>query len=164
MGFPRQQCWSGLPFPFSRGSSRPRDRTCVSCLASGFHCNSQNSCPCFQEAIGGGGLVSLTSQCTCCAALPRRVKECTPVPSSLLSSPAPVVSEVAVVTALITSGSYTTALQEVPSCFLRKMLPGVAQCTACSWPHGTPWKSFQLHTGSQVPCLLKEPPFSVFYY
>ena len=26
MGFSRQEYWSGLPFPFSRGSSRPRDQ------------------------------------------------------------------------------------------------------------------------------------------
>ena len=31
MGFPRQEHLSGLPFPFSRGSSRPRDRTRISC-------------------------------------------------------------------------------------------------------------------------------------
>ena len=30
MGFSRQEYWSGLPFSFSRGSSRPRDRTRVS--------------------------------------------------------------------------------------------------------------------------------------
>ena len=30
MGFSRQEYWSGLPFPFSRESSRPRDRTQVS--------------------------------------------------------------------------------------------------------------------------------------
>jgi len=32
MGFPRQGYWSGLPFPSPRGSSWPRDRTCVSCI------------------------------------------------------------------------------------------------------------------------------------
>ena len=32
MGFSRQEYWSGLPFSFSRGSSRPRDRTLVSCI------------------------------------------------------------------------------------------------------------------------------------
>ena len=31
-GFPRQEYWSGLPFSFFRGYSRPRDRTQVSCL------------------------------------------------------------------------------------------------------------------------------------
>ena len=31
MGFPSQECWSGLPVSFSRGSSEPRDRTQVSC-------------------------------------------------------------------------------------------------------------------------------------
>ena len=35
-GFSRQECWSGLPFPFSRGSSPPRDRTQVSRIAGGF--------------------------------------------------------------------------------------------------------------------------------
>ena len=33
MGFSRQEYWSGLPFPFSRGSSHPRDWTRVSCIA-----------------------------------------------------------------------------------------------------------------------------------
>ena len=31
MGFPGQEYWSGLPFYFSRASSQPRDRPCVSC-------------------------------------------------------------------------------------------------------------------------------------
>ena len=30
-GFPRQEYWNGLPFPFSRGSFLPRDQTRVSC-------------------------------------------------------------------------------------------------------------------------------------
>ena len=33
MGFPRQEYWSGLPFPFSRASSQPRDWTWVSFIA-----------------------------------------------------------------------------------------------------------------------------------
>ena len=33
--FPRQEYWSGLPFPFSKGSSWPRDQTWVSCIARG---------------------------------------------------------------------------------------------------------------------------------
>jgi len=33
MGFSRQEYWSGLPFPFSRGVSQPRDRTQVSHIA-----------------------------------------------------------------------------------------------------------------------------------
>jgi len=33
MGFSRQEYWSGLPLPSSRGSSRPRDRTQVSHIA-----------------------------------------------------------------------------------------------------------------------------------
>ena len=33
MGFYRQEYWSGVPFAFSRGSSRPRDRTQVSHIA-----------------------------------------------------------------------------------------------------------------------------------
>ena len=36
MGFPRQEYWSGLPFPFSRESSWPRDQTCISCIAGRF--------------------------------------------------------------------------------------------------------------------------------
>ena len=31
--FPRQEYWSGLPFPFPGESYRPRDRTCVSCIS-----------------------------------------------------------------------------------------------------------------------------------
>ena len=34
-GFFRQEYWSGLPFFSSRGSSGPRDRMCVSCIAGG---------------------------------------------------------------------------------------------------------------------------------
>ena len=33
MGFPRQECWSGLPFPSPEESSRPKDQTQVSCIA-----------------------------------------------------------------------------------------------------------------------------------
>ena len=33
MGFSRQEYWSGVAMSFSRGSSRPRDRTQVSCTA-----------------------------------------------------------------------------------------------------------------------------------
>ena len=36
MGFPRQESWSGLPIPFSRRSSRPRDQTHISCIAGRF--------------------------------------------------------------------------------------------------------------------------------
>ena len=36
LGFSGQECRSGLPMPFSRGSSWPRDRTWVSCIAGGF--------------------------------------------------------------------------------------------------------------------------------
>ena len=32
MGFPRQEYWSGLPFPSPGESSQPRDRTHVSCV------------------------------------------------------------------------------------------------------------------------------------
>ena len=35
-GFSRQEYWSGLPRPPPRGSSRPRDRTRISCTASRF--------------------------------------------------------------------------------------------------------------------------------
>ena len=31
--FPREEYWSGLPFPFPGESYRPRDRTCVSCIS-----------------------------------------------------------------------------------------------------------------------------------
>ena len=33
LGFSRQQKWGGLPFPPSRGSSQPRDKTCVFCVS-----------------------------------------------------------------------------------------------------------------------------------
>ena len=36
MGVSRQEYWSGLPMPFSRGASWLRDRTRVSCVASRF--------------------------------------------------------------------------------------------------------------------------------
>ena len=39
MGFSREEYWSGFPFPPPGGSSRPRDRTCVSMcpvLTGGF--------------------------------------------------------------------------------------------------------------------------------
>ena len=36
MGFSRQEYWSGLPVPSSRGSSQPRDWTQVSCIAGRF--------------------------------------------------------------------------------------------------------------------------------
>ena len=39
MEFSRQKYWSGLPFFFSRTSSRPRDQTWVSCIAGGFFTN-----------------------------------------------------------------------------------------------------------------------------
>ena len=34
MGFPRQEYWSGLPFPSPKESSWPRDQTRVSCIGS----------------------------------------------------------------------------------------------------------------------------------
>ena len=40
MGFSREECWSGLPYPLSGGSSQPKDQTHVSlhlsALAGGF--------------------------------------------------------------------------------------------------------------------------------
>ena len=33
MGFPRQEYWSGLPFPTPGGSSQPRNRTLISCVS-----------------------------------------------------------------------------------------------------------------------------------
>ena len=36
MGFFRQEYWSGLPMPASRGSSPPRDRTLISYTAGRF--------------------------------------------------------------------------------------------------------------------------------
>ena len=39
MRSPRQEYWSGLPFPSLGESSQLRDRSCISCLAGGFsHC------------------------------------------------------------------------------------------------------------------------------
>ena len=37
MGFPRQEHWSGVPFPPPGGLSDPRDRPRVSCIAGGFY-------------------------------------------------------------------------------------------------------------------------------
>ena len=36
MGFPRQEYWSGLPFPSPWDSPWPKDWTCVSCIVGGF--------------------------------------------------------------------------------------------------------------------------------
>ena len=36
MEFSRPEYWSGEDFSFSKGSSQPRDRTQVSCIAGGF--------------------------------------------------------------------------------------------------------------------------------
>ena len=36
MGFPRQEYWSGLPFPTPGDLSQPRDPTHVPCIAGGF--------------------------------------------------------------------------------------------------------------------------------
>ena len=36
MGFSSREYWSGLPFPYPRGSSWLRDRTQVSCITGGF--------------------------------------------------------------------------------------------------------------------------------
>ena len=36
MGFPRQECWSGLPFPSLGDLPWPRDRTWVSCIVGSF--------------------------------------------------------------------------------------------------------------------------------
>ena len=45
MEFFRQENWSGLPISFSRGSSRPRDRTHVSCITNRcfYHLSHQGS-------------------------------------------------------------------------------------------------------------------------
>ena len=37
MGFPRQEYWSGLPFPSPRGSSWPRDQTRISCTSHSLY-------------------------------------------------------------------------------------------------------------------------------
>ena len=34
MGFPRQEYWSGFAISFSRGTSQPRDQTCISRASS----------------------------------------------------------------------------------------------------------------------------------
>ena len=39
VGFPRQECWSCLPFPSQGGSSGPRNQTWVSCIAGRFFTN-----------------------------------------------------------------------------------------------------------------------------
>ena len=42
MGFPRQEYWSGLPFSSPGDSSKPRDWTCLSCIAGKF-CTAESS-------------------------------------------------------------------------------------------------------------------------
>ena len=47
MWFSRQEYWSGLPVPFSRGSSQPRDQTgvsSISCIAGRFFTAEPPSC------------------------------------------------------------------------------------------------------------------------
>ena len=48
MGFPRQEYWSGLPFPSPRESSWPRDRT--HCLLQLLHCRRILHCWATREA------------------------------------------------------------------------------------------------------------------
>ena len=36
LGFSRQEYWNGLAMPSSKGSSRSRDQTCISCIAGRF--------------------------------------------------------------------------------------------------------------------------------
>ena len=36
MGFPRQECWSGLPFPSPEDLPAPGDQIFFSCIESGF--------------------------------------------------------------------------------------------------------------------------------
>ena len=50
MGFTRQEYWSGLPFPSSGKSFRPKDRTRVSCIAGGF----------FMSELPGGNITQGT--------------------------------------------------------------------------------------------------------
>ena len=45
MGFPRQEYWSGLPFPSTGESCQPSDQTCISCLASEFFITEQPGKP-----------------------------------------------------------------------------------------------------------------------
>ena len=45
MEFSRQECWSGVAIPFSRGSSPPRDRTWVSHTADYSLLSHQGSAP-----------------------------------------------------------------------------------------------------------------------
>ena len=61
MGFPRQEYCSGLPFSSSRGSSRPRDRTCISCVS----CNAGRFFPCWviREAHKWGRVIVITFYC-----------------------------------------------------------------------------------------------------
>ena len=41
MVFPRQEYWSGLPFPSPGNLPDPRDWTCISCIAGGFFTTEQ---------------------------------------------------------------------------------------------------------------------------
>ena len=65
MGFSRQEYWSGLPMPISRGSSRPRDRAHVSyvaCVGRWRHPISYVSCLCVNCAFGFILLLFLESE------------------------------------------------------------------------------------------------------
>ena len=59
--------WVG--FPFSRGSSRPRNRTGVSCITNGFFTNQAiseaQSYPEIQSSPSGPGLMLLAAACRC---------------------------------------------------------------------------------------------------
>ena len=56
-GFPRQELWSGLPFPFPGGLPNPGVITCSSCWAGGFF-TAKAPEPIFMD--GEGGLAVMT--------------------------------------------------------------------------------------------------------
>ena len=62
MGFSRQEYWSGYSF-FSRGSSGPRDRTWVFCLAGRFFTDWAT-----REISEGGDICILRTDSLCCTA------------------------------------------------------------------------------------------------
>ena len=56
MGLPRQECWSGLPFPSPGESSPPRDQTCIFCISYNgrwipYHCATWEAQTAHQEKL-----------------------------------------------------------------------------------------------------------------
>ena len=111
MGFPRQEYWSGLPFPSPEESSRPKDQTQVSCIAGILYGLSHRGIPplwdmsqsnrCFWQNLEDGAkqgdmakkysqeACSLTQKICCCCSVAKYVwlfvTSGTAAPQALLS-------------------------------------------------------------------------------